>query len=320
MSLVTFRPLRKPEELPSEFDAFQQDLVLSAFPGGSAIAGHEPCHKDHCAYPIRVTVRTLTRDTSECVVKNDRTVGGLELEDAVLPVLREYGLRVPEVLAGPVIDPAYPDGGPLTVLSLLPGSALPFVGASLDELDLTCRLFQVGIRALHALTKAIRSSSVVALLPENTLQGELEVVVTENSPWLEDRRFREAIDTLRQVLDTLETPLVFSNGDYNPYNFLHDGEELTGWLDFSFARFGEPLVGICKFMLWSFDCGWAPAAKCGLVERFLSDHGVGFSTFTPRLCLRALRMLQHEMSVSGEKDAQYREHVLALLEQSLRAL
>ena len=205
-------------------------------------------------------------------------------------------------------------------MSALPGRPLPFVGADLDELDLTCRLLHEGVRRLHQLTPAIREHDVASLLPENTLMGELAEIVACGGPWLDVPEYRAAVERVEEGLDAVEGPLVFTNGDYNPMNFLFEDDQLTGWLDFSLSCFQDPYVGLCKFMIWSFDRGWAQGAKCGLVERFLFAEDVSFLQFAPRLCIRCLRMLQREVSAQGSDHRAYRDHVLALLDRGLCAL
>ena len=68
------------------------------------------------------------------------------------------------------------------------------------------------------------------------------MIVERGGPWLKVQRFRRAVDFLREALPGFAVPLVFSNGDYNPLNVLHDGGRVTGWVDFEGACFEDPLV------------------------------------------------------------------------------
>jgi aminoglycoside phosphotransferase (APT) family kinase protein len=122
-------------------------------------------------------------------------------------------------------------------------------------------------------------------------------------------------------LEDIETPLVFTNGDYNPLNYLHEGTQLTGWIDFTGACFEDPLVGFAKFMIWSFDSlGWGTGARAGLVERYLYAQDVSRSEFAPRLALRCLYRLQRDTSVGGEQDAFCRRAILRVLDEAMNSL
>jgi len=131
--------------------------------------------------------------------------------------------------------------------------------------------------------------------------------------------FSDALHRLRPIVARVETPLVLSNGDYNPMNFLYDGQGLTGWIDFTGACLEDPHIGFAKFIIWGFDSyGWG--SKGGLVERYLYAQDVSRSEFASRLALRCLWRLQRDTSVAGEKDAFQREAILEVLEASLMSL
>jgi hypothetical protein len=119
------------------------------------------------------------------------------------------------------------------------------------------------------------------------------VIVDRGGPWVAVPTFRRALEVLQSVLTSMEVPLVFSNGDYNPLNFLHVGQRITGWIDFGAARFEDPYIGLAKFILWADDAyGWGVGAKAGLVERYLYAHNVAPGAFLPRLILRGLSDIQ----------------------------
>jgi hypothetical protein len=230
-------------------------------------------------------------------------------------------LPVPRWLAGPARHPDYPQGGELLVISEMPGEPLCFVGATLDQADLTCRLLQQGLDRLHGATEALLAHPVAAEIPHRTLPDELEEIVARGGPWLDEPIFGQAVARLTPVLARIETPLAFTNGDYNPLNFLHVGERLTACIDFACACFEDPHVSMSKFAVWGFDeVGWGTGVKAGLVERYLYQRNVSRSAFAPRLALRCLYRLQREISVAGEADARYREAVLATLGESLAAM
>ena len=305
-------PLRDKDVLPKGMDTFQERLVLSAFPAGSTIAEVKSYRPGYLHYPVRVRAQTPSGSVLGCVLKDDPFVGGVEREVRLLGVLRELGLSVPRVLIAPAEHPEYPRGGCLLVMEEMPGKPLSFCGKpSLDDMDLTCRLLPQAIRRLHELTEAVRASAVGADLPARTLVDEYEEIQRVGGPCLDHPQVAEAMRALRPALERVATPLVFTNGDYNPINFLqHDGH-LTAWLDFTHACFEDELIDFGKFVAWSYDCGWWAATKSGLIERFLYDRGLSRADFAPRLALRCLRLLQTDPNATpGDK---YHQHMLATL-------
>jgi len=319
--------LRDSALVPRRVDEFQRSLVVSAFGCGSRIVEETPYRPDYAnygssytCYPLRVTVEGPGGSVARCVLKTDRFVGGLSREARLLPILRELGLNVPRILAGPVVHPEYPRGGELLVLEELSGEPLAFVGADLDAMDCTCRLLPRAIRRLHELTEAVRASPAAEALPARTLLDELDEISRLGGPWLAHQTFAGAIERLRPALASIETPLVFTNGDYNVTNFLHEGGRLTGWLDFTHACFEDPHVGLGKFVVWSYDRGWTAGAKAGLVERYLYDQNVSGREYAPRLALRCLRLLQTDCSLDGDDDARCREFSLGILQECMGCL
>jgi hypothetical protein len=207
------------------------------------------------------------------------------------------------------------------VLSELPGKPLPWIHVTLAEADLACRLHQQAVARLHGLTESILHDQVSQILPRKTLLTELKEIIARGGPWFEAPAYAQAVQRLRPILAGIETPLVFTNGDYNPLNYLYQGEELTGWLDFGGACFEDPHVGFAKFVIWSFDrLGWGTGAQAGLVERTLYSRDVSRSEFAPRLALRCLYRLQRDCSVADEQDAFYRQAVWRVLDAALEDL
>jgi hypothetical protein len=205
------------------------------------------------------------------------------------------------------------------ILSELPGQPLPWLGTtSLADADLTCRLLIQGVDKLHQLTERMSRHEIARLLPRTTLVEELNAIVQHGGPWLNVDLFVRAVDVLYGRIDVVQLPLVFSNGDYNPLNFLHDGTSLTGYLDFEHACFEDPHAGFAKFVTLGFDgYGWGTGIRVGLVERYLYTQNISRGEFVPRLVLRCLRRLQREVSVNGEVDAIQRSHMLHVLKDSL---
>jgi len=308
----------QPWQPPDHVDVFQKALILGAYPPGSEIVEIRSYRPGYLDYPYRVQVRLPGGKTTACALKANSLVGGIEREGAVLPVLARLGLPVPLVLAGPAPHPDYPHAGALVLLSELPGKALPWIDVTLQEADFTCRLHRQALARLHQLTEPLLRDEVGQTLPRRTLRAELDDVVARGGAWLEAPSFAHAVRRLCPILAGIHTPLAFTNGDYNPLNFMHDGERVTGWLDFTHACFEDPYVGLAKFIIWGFDrLGWGTGVQAGLVERFLYHQGVTRSDFAPRLALRCLYRLQRDTSVSGEQDRFYREEILKVLDTAL---
>src|SRR5262249_18502445 len=152
------------------------------------------------------------------------------------------------------------------VMEELPGEPLPWLGlSSLADADLGCRLTIQAVLRLHAQTDYVKQQAGDAL-PSFSLAAELVEIAAQGGEWVGGALYAEAGRLLPPVLAAVPTPLVFSNGDYNPLNFLHEGETLTGWIDFEHACFEDPHIGFAKFLLWSRDVfGWATGARAGLV-------------------------------------------------------
>jgi hypothetical protein len=311
--------LYDPAALPTSMDAFLAGLVLSGYPPGARIFDSQSYRPSYVEFPLRVCVRMLDGRQEACVLKAGRFIGETEREAALLPALARHGLPAPRLLAGPALHPDYPGAGPFLVISELPGEPLPWIGVNLDQADLACRLLFRGVERLHQLTPSLREEKAASLLEEKTLLSELQGIRSRGGPWFTQGWFSAAVERLVPVLASVREELVFSNGDYNPLNFLYEGNELTGWIDFGLACFEDPYIGFTKFIIWGYDSyGWGTGVKTGLVERYLYAHNLSRVDFAPRLALHCLWRLQREISVCGDADAEYREAVLKVLEQALK--
>jgi aminoglycoside phosphotransferase (APT) family kinase protein len=231
-------------------------------------------------------------------------------------VLSRLGLPVPRLLAGPAFDPDNTRTGPTIVMSCLPGIDLQRMSQDSPEgREIACRLVLEGIGRLHSLTDAIRGEEIGRRLPQITLLTELRLIVERGGPWLQTPLFRQAIQQLLPTLAAIHTPLVFSNGDYQPANFLTDGRDLTGFVDFELARFEDPHYGVAKYRVYDI----APLHKAGFVERYLDSLRLSQADFAPRLAVRCLWTLQREISPDDlDADDAYGRHVLQILRQALR--
>lgn len=304
---------------PGEYlGTFQRALLLSACPAGTLIteARFAPQYMEKGPALVGLTCPDGSERT--VVVKRSGSPHGVLTEARLFPVLARLGLPVPAVLAGPAFDPANPQSGPSMVMSYLPGTDLQRLSeASPAGLDVAGALVLDGIARLHSLTEAVLGEEIGRDLPRVALLTELRSVVERGGPWLQAPLFRQAVQQLVPILAEVRAPLVFSNGDYQPANFLTDGERVTGFVDFELACFEDPHYGVAKYRVYDM----APLHKAGFVERYLDAHQLSEADFAPRLAVRCLWTLQREIPVSGsDADNDYRSHVLQLLRGALRRL
>jgi aminoglycoside phosphotransferase len=258
----------------------------------------------------------------------DYTRNGVEREAAILPILARHGLPVPTVLAAPVIDPTQPEAGAMTLLNVLPGQDLLSWSwdASTEEVEHALRLVLEGIERLHWLIEPLKLEPVARQLPERTLDMELQEVIADGGPWLNESVFANAVEHLLPIVASIQQPLAFSSGDYNQGNFLFEGNVLTGFIDFTGACFEDHHVGMAMYWIYS----WYPLDRAGIVERYLEQHHLSFADFASRLAVRCLRTLQQQIAVIGGEDlrdeddfenhADYRNRVLGLLQRATRAI
>jgi hypothetical protein len=207
----------------------------------------------------------------------------------------------------------------MILLSLLPGIDLQkFSMGSPDRLEASKRIFLEGISRLSALTGPLSEAFDGRGIPRRTLLEQFEVAADGASDWWGVPAFRSASEALRPVLGSIDTPLVFTNGDYQPGNFLTDGHTVTGFLDFEGACFQDPLIGFAKYPIYDLH----PLNKGGIIEYMLGALGYTQHDFAPRLALGCLTILRKEIAAheSPAEDPSYREHVLALLSDSVELM
>ena len=310
-----------PGEPKVELDAFQTDLILSAFPAGSEITGIEsvwPYNEE--GYPLLIQARLPNGTTRELelMAHRNKKDDSADREAELLPVLADLGLNVPEVVAGPIVNPDRPDLGSMIVLTHLTGEFPPFINATAEELDLTCGLMLEGIERLRSLTNTLLSQPIGSKLPRRTIRSQLDDIIHSGGPWMDQALFRRAIEVLKPVVDDSNTPLVFSNGLNIPFNFRHDGEKVTAYLMFARACFEDPHTHFAKYKVWEFDeIGWKPFNRAGLVERYLYSQDVSKSQFASRLALECLREIQKVTPTTRDRGTEF---ALSLLNDSLEFL
>lgn len=301
------------------FDLSVESVLLSCFPSGTQVLQVQSYRPDYLPYPMCVRLQMPDDSTQRCVVKIDHP-SLIEREVQVLRLLAGVGLAVPEVLSEPVPLPS--QERTMVILSVLPGHSLPWCGStSLAEADLACRLTLEGVARLHHLTSRVQEADAASLLPQNTLSAEYAATIVEAGEWRNIGIFQQAVEAVGGTLGKIATPLVFSNGDYNPLNFLCDGQALSGFVDFAGACFENPHIGFVKFLVWSRDeYGWGTGKKAGLVERYLYTRNVSRRTFAPILVLRCLRHLIREVSPADSKDKAAYEHITQLMAEGVKTI
>ncbi len=295
---------------------FQNSLVLSLFPEGTQVTEVKFFQREYLPCPIRVQVSLPNGSQHDVVLRLSRRPFGVEREANLLPILARLGLPVPKVLAGPVSDPNSEGTESTTVLSLLPGESLQtWSRTSSAGLETAAQLLIKAVDRLHQLTEPLSQEEVAKELPHKDMMSELQSVVDNAGSWIKEPLFIDSIDQLRPVVASIQTPLSFSNGDYQPGNFLSNGEDLVGFVDFESACFEDPHIGFAKYRIYDLH----PLNKAGLIERYLQAHNLSEHDLAPRMAVRCLSTLQREIPVS-DSNQEYGLHVLGLLQSALRRM
>jgi len=265
--------------------------------------------------PVRVSVKTKDGKVVTIVLRKNRH-GDVENEVKVFRALKEFGLPVPEVLVEPFKNE---EGEYVAILSLLPGENLQKLGMRSDEdLAQAKELLVQAVITLTSATDFIRKHKVSKIIPSISLTKELEDVNVEENPWFKEKVFQNAVQKLKSILENITTPLVLSNGDYQPGNFLAQDGKITGFLDFESLSFQDPIMGFVKYPIYDL----LPLSRTDIVKIFLDKKGFSEKDFNNRLALGCLKTLKKEIPVSGgDKETQeYRNRVLNLLSKSLDSI
>ncbi len=295
---------------------FQENLILSLFPHGGRITQAHYFQSDYLPSPMRVLISLPNCEQRNVVLRISRKPFGVERETRLLPILSRFGLPVPTVLSEITSDPNDAHAGSMTVLSFLVGENLQTWSCkSATDMEMASGMLFEAVTRLHQLTEPLSQEKIFDWLPRKSLADELQDVIRAAGFWIKTSVFSKAVEKLMPALNSIQTPLVFSNGDYQPGNFLSNGKELTGFVDFESACFEDPHVGFAKYRIYDLH----PLNKAGVVERYLNINNLSESDFAPRLAARCLWTLQNEIPVS-ERNRDYGRHVLKLLENSLKLL
>ena len=291
----------------------EQEHILKIDPSFQAIK--EAVYFDNYDLPCPIRVTVTKKDNSQAVlVLRQNRHGNVRKEVQIFRALKEYGLPVPEVLSGPF---KMENGEHAATYSLLPGENLQKLGMkSGKDLELAKKLLIEAVLKLIDATEYIKNHEISKYLPYITLISELEKVNTKDNPWFKEEFYRSAVTKLEPILKNMGAPLVLSNGDYQPGNFLAENGIITGYLDFESPSFQDPMMGFVKYPIYDM----LPLARTDIVQIFLNKKGYSERDFNYRLALGCLKTLNQEIPVSGgdEEMEKYRTRTIHLLKQSIK--
>jgi aminoglycoside phosphotransferase (APT) family kinase protein len=294
---------------------FLQQFVLSPFEPGATIAAVQAFGRR--TRPFRVQIRRPSGEVTPVVVRTSLQWAGVVTEARLLPTLRELGLPVPQLLAGPAYDPQQTGPAAITsLLGLLPGQSLLEIGlASPAGLEQSGNLVIEAVSRLHSVTEPLLHTRIGQALRRRDLLTELQLITEARGQWAEQAVFLDAVRRLAPALADIRVPLVFSNGDYQPENFLGEDGSVSGILDFEAACLEDPHYGFAIYPIYDIY----PLYKAGFVEQYLRHAGLSAREFAPRLALRCLWTLQHRIEPDNEHNG-YRDYLLTLLNDSLEKM
>lgn len=309
MKVNLFRP---EEERKVALTKKEKEKILETNPAFLSIS--EAAYFDNYDLPCPVRVGVKTRDGGiTAVVLRKNRHGDVRKEIKVFRALAEYGLPVPEILSEPFKTT---DGEYAAIYSLLPGENLQKLSMrSKKDLVLAKNLLLEAVIKLMDATDFIKKHKVSKILPSITLVDELGALNTKDNLWLKEKIYQDVIQKLQKILPSIEMPLVLSNGDYQPGNFLAQNGKISGYLDFESPSFQDPIMGFVKYPIYDLD----PLGKTDIIKVFLDRKGFFENDFNHRLALGCLKVLKKEILVSGGNDEmnEYRNRVLRLLSESL---
>lgn len=290
----------------------ERENILKIDPDFSIIT--KALYFDNYDLPCPIRVELAAKDSNhKTVVLRKTRHGSVENEVRILRALKESGLPVPEVIRDPFENEK---GEKAAVYSLLPGENLQKLSMrGAHYLTESKNLMIEAIIKLRDVSAFIKKHNASEIIPEQTLSAELESVRTNNNSWINNKNYRAGVEELQKRLQGIDTPLVFSNGDYQPGNFLAQNGTITGFLDFESAVFQDPLVGFAKYPIYDLR----PLSRTDLISEFLSATGFTKEDFNIRLALGCLKILKKEVPVSnGDVETEtYRNKILKLLNESL---
>ncbi len=202
-----------------------------------------------------VFAATPTRETVVIKVGEDAATDAY-----VLARLRDLPVQVPRPLAGGTITAAGRNY-PTAIMTRVAGvdlAAVPDQQRYLPELIRQLRL-------VHRLTADGAAGTVRDALQGTAAPGwqaylrgiltgehpEFDWARLMASPLVDASVLRRAIARLLAELETLPEPARYHllHGDLNPYNILVEGDRLAGIIDWSYARYGDPLFDFARLRM-----------------------------------------------------------------------
>jgi Phosphotransferase enzyme family len=262
--------------------------------------------------PVRVEVKTADDNFRKVVLRKTRH-GDIRLEVKMLQSLHKFGLPVPQVLSKPFKNEY---GEWCAIYSFLPGENLQKLSSRSEEgLQQAKELLIQAVQKLISASEFIATQKELKDLPRITLTQELEKITQKKDAWLADPLFQSAVTYLGNKLPAINTPLVLTNGDYQPGNFLAQGNRLTGFLDFESPSFQDPMMGFVKYPIYDLK----PLSRTDIIDRFLDAMGFSRKDYSIRLILGCLKILQKEIPLKNgdEEMSSYGVRVYSILKKEL---
>ena len=312
---MTTNLFRTEEERKVTLTQKELENVLKIYPQFQSVSEAVYFDNYDLPCPVRVSVKTKDNKIITLVLRKNRH-GDVENEVKIFRALKEFGLPVPEILVEPFKNE---EGEYVAILSLLPGENLQKLGMRSDEgLAQAKELLVQAVITLTSATDFIRKHEVSKIIPSISLTKELKDVSVKENPWFKEEVFQNAVQKLKSVLENITTPLVLSNGDYQPGNFLAQDGKITGFLDFESLSFQDPIMGFVKYPIYDL----LPLSRTDIIKIFLDKKGFSEKDFNHRLALGCLKILKKEIPVSdGDTETEdYRNRVLSLLSKSLDSI
>lgn len=305
---ILFRPEEERKVILSDIES---QKILSISSNFKSIA--RALYFDNYDLPCPIMVEVLKEDgTFEKVVLRKTRHGDVQKEVVVLRALHDFGLPVPQILVEPFENE---NAEWCAVYSLLSGENLQKLSSrSEEDLEQTKVLLIEAVQKLASAGEYISKHKTLKDLPRISLIEELENVRRDNE-WTQDSLYKSAIKFLEVKLTTVTTPLILSNGDYQPGNFLAENGRITGFLDFESVSFQDPMMGFVKYPIYDL----IPLSRTNVIEYFLETMGFTQEEFSLRLILGCLKILKKEIPLEGGDGEmrEYRDRVLSILKKEL---
>lgn len=273
---------RTEKERHASLSPIERDSILKINPDYADIRAAVYFDNYDLPCPIKVEVMKKSGNDETIVLRKNRH-GDIQNEVRMFRALKEFGLPVPEILSEPFENEQKEY---VAIYSLLPGENLQKLAMRGDEhLEEAKNLLIEAVLKLKNVTSLIKRHEVSEIIPELPLNTELETLNTGDNIWLKDDQYLLALKKVEAQIQTIHTPLILSNGDYQPGNFLAQNGKLTGFLDFESATFQDPLMGFVKYPIYDM----IPLARTDLVDTFLIQSGFSKKDFNVRLVLGCLK-------------------------------